>query len=206
MERDRHCLPRRPGLQPTSLDRDHAARDLFARATPELVALLSAHPTIDAVGLIRRGSRPEELDFPLVLMVTGKMEEDDWSPLRREIIQILQRYDAVEAAKLPVQIFQARVELAGGTPHFPAKMGDAISVTALPWGSGSLGGFVRLTADEATLSHDDPRRKWIDRTYALTCHHVVRPTREKSDFVNTGEWTSRLTQMRMALPLKGPIG
>ena len=75
-------------------------------------------------------------------------------------------------------------------------MGDALSVAKLRWATGNVGGLVRLNINEGSLAEGDPRGSWIDSTYALTCHHVARPTRTvdiKGE--NTGEpllgWTHR---------------
>lgn len=171
---------------------------MFSRVTPEVVALLSTHAAIDAFGLTRRSSQDNALANPLVSLVTGEPEGEDWREMRSRIQTILTRDDANQAAQLPVELFFGRLqlatELAGSATSMAdpslsaASMGDELSVAALTWATGSVGGFIRLTADVTSLAVNDPRRTWVEKTYALTCHHVVRPTCPR--FVegqNTGE-------------------
>ena len=162
---------------------------MIACATQEIVALLSTYPILFAVGLIRCGPQLNVFDNPLVLSITGEIEQDVWSNLRVSIRQVFERYDADQATSLPLEIFQARLQmLVAAESSLPVSMGEAISAGSLSWASGSVGGFVRLAVDEASLTDNDPRREWNKPTYALTCHHVLRPTRtDEVKGTNTGE-------------------
>ena len=141
---------------------------MFSHVTPEVVALLSTYAAIDAFGLTRCGSQDNALGNPLVLLVTGKPEEKDWREMRSRIQTILERDDANQAAQLPVELFFGRLqlstELTGSAASMAdpslsaASMGDELSVAALTWATGSVGGFIRLTADVKSLAANDPRR------------------------------------------------
>jgi hypothetical protein len=152
---------------------------MFEDARSEIVDVLSAQSTLYAVGLIRRGYEVESSANPLVLLVTGKIFKEKWNTIQSEIRTILAKYDAKEATTISIELFEAEVltSATSATSGYPVPIGDPISVANLPWAKGSLGGFFRLSVDETTVSKDDPRLHWVKQTYALSCHHVLRPTR-----------------------------
>ena len=167
-------------LDPTTLDHDQVSRGLFGRARNDIVTLVTGHKCVEAVGLIRKGRAIDSVTkSSMVLLITGNVLEEDWPGLQQQIRQILDRHGGAAGSgiDLPIELFRAEMELLAQYPNRPVHMGDAMSVTDLPWAAGSVGGFVRLDLGETALTESDPRRAWRNSTFALTCHHVVRPTR-----------------------------
>ena len=96
--------------------------------------------------------------------------------MQASIRRLLTRHDAAIASVMPIELFHAEVTTLA-TSSDPVPLGASLSVSKLPWARGSLGGYVCLSLDENSTLKDDPRRCWVAGVYALTCHHVLRPTR-----------------------------
>ena len=166
----------RKHLHPTSPDQDQLTRRMFEQARDGIVNLLTPHSAIQAVGLIRRGYHAEASQNPMVLLVTGKLPMEDWLHVQLQIRTLLARHDPQRAFDLSIELFQAEVKAVATTLH-PVPLGAPLSVAHLPWATGSLGGYVRLSVVDDSIVENDHRRGWAGRVYALTCHHVLRPTR-----------------------------
>ena len=171
-------------------------RNMFERGRAEVVECLSEHETLYAVGLIRRGYCADKGKNPPVILVTGSLDPDRWLPVEARLRALLAAHDPELARQIEIELWQGSVVslLNGGSAPAPAPApatpGDSLAVEGLRWAYGTLGGYVRLSVDGAELADDDPRLGWCEKIYALTCHHVVRPTRkEKVNEDNQGTLT-----------------
>ena len=167
----------RKHLHPTSVDQDQLTRRMFEQARDDIVNILTPHSAAQAVGLIRRGYDADASQNPMILLVTGKLRTEDWLHVQVEIRTLLARHDPQSASDLSIELFQAEVQPVASTVH-PVPLGAPLSVAHLPWATGSLGGYVRLSVVDDSIPENDHRRCWAARVYALTCHHVLRPTRQ----------------------------
>ena len=163
-------------LHPTTTDADHAVRKLYETCRSEIVQLLLPHTTLHAVGLVRRGHHRTARNNPLVLLVTGRMPEQKWCKISASIQSLLALSDAKLAPTIRIDLFQADIRLCTST-NWPVPAGAPLSVSNVSWATGTVGGYFRLTVDDAHIPADHPRLQWTKGTYALTCHHVLRPTR-----------------------------
>ena len=123
----------------------------------------------------------------IVLLVTGNVSGEDWPGRQQQIRQILDCYDGAAGSgiDLPIKFFRAKIKLLAQYTNCLVHMGNAISVTDLPWAAESIGGFVRLNLGETALTESDPRQAWRNSTFALACHHVVQPTQIKQGEVRS---------------------
>ena len=104
-------------------------------------------------------------DETLVLQADFE-DEGDVKPCSNRIHSLLA--EAHDLSWLDVEFLTSKLKLQG-FEKIP-KMGESLGVAGLRWSGGTLGGFVRLQkpgTDESIIA-------------ALTCHHVVRPTRQSA--------------------------
>ena len=163
-------------LHPTTTDADYAVRELFKRCQSEIIDILLPHTTLHAVGLVRRGFDRTARSNPFVLLVTGRTPQQKWSQVSAAIQSLLAGEDAQLASTIRIELFQADLRLCTST-NWPVPAGAPLSVANVSWATGTVGGYFRLSLNDAHIPADDPRQQWTKGTYALTCHHIFRPTR-----------------------------
>jgi hypothetical protein len=175
-------------LHPTTLDEDGAVRIVFERARDGIVQFLSSHKGLYAVGLIRRGRADHAPNNPLVILITGEIDEHSFPEVVETVRSILAGVDQEVSETIPIELLRAKVTPTATSPSHPVRMGAPISVAHLTWDWASIGGYIRLKMNGAAVPENDSRRCYASAVYGLTCHHVLRPTRSSEiDMANTGK-------------------
>jgi len=153
---------------------DHPLVPLWPRFKHDLIDLLDASPVFWSaleVFCRRRTLQPSDVDDTTVVVTAVKQDEQAWSDLQLDIEEYLMNQGQ---PALQVEIIDGAISryASGETPGSEYTMepsgGASVGVTGVDWKSGIFGGYLRLTQKGHAL---------LDCT--ITCHHVLRPTREE---------------------------
>lgn len=115
----------------------------------------------------RRSVEPTSEDDTTIVVTATRRDDRDWDELQERLRSICLKHGQLS---LRIELVNGSISRFGSINELPyttrPPIGSSLSVVGLDWASGTFGGYVTL------------RRLQEQWTCALTCHHVLRPTRK----------------------------